>query len=96
MTSPSPASVRWWHLYAGTLPDGAAVAQVLVKACELGPDDNTLTGSRAVRDDFVHGDLVLPYVASWDHEPTDLEQWQATPEHLRDTDPPTEEDDDDF
>lgn len=86
----------WWHMYAGwtdleggsPAPGEGCWAAAIAGPSGLGPDDNDAEGS-PIRDPFdfgMFGTGPLPYLASWDHEPTDDEKIAVTPPAAHDDD----------
>lgn len=71
--SRSGGSSRWWHAYGGVMEGLGCYQLVVVGPAEQGPD---------VALDLHMGGQ--PYLASWDHEPTDLEKETVTPREYRD------------
>lgn len=75
----------WWHAYGATMPvDDPQYAEawvmVVIGPVHVGPDEQRPSGKAAVRDDFRFPDgTELPYLTSWDHEPSDEEKAALEP-----------------
>lgn len=81
------AAPTWWHGYGGTIQDGdyeGVEVRVVLGPTPIGPDDTTLTGQPL--QGGMYGRTGLPYLASWDHEPTDEERDAIMPDDPDDAD----------
>lgn len=69
----------WWHAFGHVVPEGASQAGewylVIAERSDRAPDAEV----RALE----LGPNKAPYLASWDHEPSQADKDFVTPQHLR-------------
>lgn len=79
----------WWHLYDAVLPEGhdwgPSYAQVILGESTKAPNEMPLYVTPGKTDEVNERLLTtFNYVASFDHDPTDQEKLDLTPEEYRD------------
>jgi hypothetical protein len=85
-TTPVAMCHRWWHVYMGEVPDmsedeegnpGPALCKIIYGESDRDPEyvKANMPTTRAA-----FGEVDLPYVASFDHDPTDADLAPLLPE----------------
>ncbi len=83
------STTTWWHTF-GAEVEGLGWVQMIVGPGSSGPDAIGKSGHRLRDTSIPYEGTELPYLTSWDHDPSEAEKESVQPEQYRELNPDEE------